>query len=76
VGSGDPRFLFCLNRKGWLLDNVEANEGRLQTAWQEGARVALVFPRYADAVSGFLRDHAEPIDVPGDIRAYTLRPPK
>lgn len=69
VGSGDPRFLFCLNRKGWLLDS----ESGLTRAWQEGARVALVFPNRADAVSAFLREHGDLIDIPGDVRAYTLR---
>ncbi|HEX5069321.1 MAG TPA: hypothetical protein VFV78_03825 [Vicinamibacterales bacterium] len=73
VGTGDPRFLFCLNRKGWLLDNLDASQAGLERAWREGARVALVFPQHLDALAGFLSAHADPIDVPGDVRAYRLR---
>jgi dolichyl-phosphate-mannose-protein mannosyltransferase len=41
VGDGDPSFLFCIDRKGWLLPAYQADEAHLRAAWAEGARIAI-----------------------------------
>jgi hypothetical protein len=70
VGTSDPRFLFCLNRKGWLLGDDQTSGEALRLAWEEGARVVLVYPEHAAAVLPFLKDQATEIDVAGPVRAF------
>ena len=74
VGTSDPRYLFCLNRKGWLLDNASTHEAQLRRAWEQGARVALVYPEVAAPVLSFLQDQATEIDVSGPVRVFERKP--
>lgn len=73
IGSGDPRFLFCLDRKGWLLNPDD--EARVRAAWEQGARIALVHPETSEGVLTFLREHGDAVPLPGELRAFRLREP-
>ena len=41
LGSSDPKLLFCIDRRGWLLPSAE-DDGALRTAWEAGARLVVV----------------------------------
>jgi hypothetical protein len=41
---GNPDLLYCLDRRGWLLDGEETNSWRLAEAWRSGGTV-FVIPR-------------------------------
>ena len=53
VGSKSPALLFCLDRKGWLLDPEEASAERLTQIIGEGART-MIIDRSADQALRFL----------------------
>jgi 4-amino-4-deoxy-L-arabinose transferase-like glycosyltransferase len=42
IGQGSPQFLFCIDRKGWVLGAHEADETRVRNTWHEGARLAVL----------------------------------
>ena len=57
VGSKSPALLFCLNRKGWLLDPEEAGAERLAGLAREGADM-MVLEGAAGDTQRFLDEHA------------------
>jgi hypothetical protein len=70
LGTGDPRFLFCADRRGWLFPAGESTEPNLRRAWEEGARVVIVDRSLADeAVKRFLDEHATLLAATGDLEA-------
>ena len=56
VGSKSPALLFCLDRKGWLLDPEEASAERLAGVAREGADMMVLEGAAGDA-QRFLDDH-------------------
>jgi hypothetical protein len=40
LGTSDPKLLFCMDRRGWLLPDIQA-EGELRAAWQSGAKLVI-----------------------------------
>jgi hypothetical protein len=42
VGSQSPALLFCLDRKGWLLDPEQASAERLTQIVREGAKMMII----------------------------------
>jgi len=41
LGTSDPKLLFCMDRKGWVMPSTN-DDGALRTAWQAGARLVVV----------------------------------
>jgi hypothetical protein len=70
----DPKFLFCSNRKGWVLSEGEHTSQAVRTAWAEGA--ALLFLSEASSlpdVEAFAREHGDEVDLGGPFRVFRLR---
>ena len=42
IGDKSPQLLFCIDRKGWLLGDYEADEARIRGIWHDGARLAVL----------------------------------
>jgi hypothetical protein len=73
LGTADPRFLFCTDRKGWLFPAGESTVPNLQRAWEEGAGVVVVQRALADeGVQRFLGEHATVLASTGDLQALRL----
>lgn len=74
VGTADPHFLFCVDRKGWLLSGSDADEAHIRQAWKDGARVATVPASFDDeAVRRFLADNGTVIPTSGALEIVKLR---
>jgi hypothetical protein len=70
VGDEDPRFLFCIDRKGWLLPAYLVDDAHLRTAWQGGAKIAIAPHSLANpdasrflAETGTLAIHGQDADI-------------
>jgi hypothetical protein len=46
VADSNPKWLFCADRKGWLLAPPDSTALAVQTAWREGARLAALPPSF------------------------------
>jgi hypothetical protein len=71
---GDPKYLFCMNRKGWLLDRLESTVHRVGTAWREGARYAYAHPTDTPHdVLAYLDEIGTRLPIAGPLHVYRLR---
>jgi hypothetical protein len=71
---GDPKYLFCMNRKGWLFDRLESTVHRVGTAWREGARYAYAHPTTTPPdVLAYLEEIGTRLPIAGPLHAYQLR---
>jgi hypothetical protein len=71
-GTTDPRWLFCMDRKGWVLPSTA--EADLRDAWTDGARLVVV-PRSSDTpgVRAFLSEHGTRVFVSLDADVIRLQ---
>jgi len=69
MDTSDPSFLFCIDRKGWLLNGADSDRRHLEEARAEGARIA-VMPRTPqdDRVRQYLEEHAADLAASRDLR--------
>ena len=73
---GDPKYLFCMHRKGWLFDRLESTVFRVGAAWREGARYAFAHPATTPPdVLAYLGEIGTPVPLAGPLRAFKLRDP-
>jgi hypothetical protein len=73
VGTADPRFLFCIDRKGWLFPVVDSDDAHIRRAWSEGARIAVVPSSLEGAgVDAFLEQHGTPLASSAEQRVFRL----
>lgn len=71
---GDPKYLFCMNRKGWLFDRLESTVFRVGDAWQKGARYAYAHPTTTPAdVLAYLDEIGTRLPIAGPLNVYRLR---
>ena len=71
VGSKSPALLFCLDRKGWLLDGEEARPQRLAEILDEGPRTIIV-EHTAEEAHRFLRDKSRIALTTGSWTVYRI----
>ena len=74
VGSKSPALLFCLDRKGWLLDPEEARPSRLAEVKQQGARTIIV-QHLTEEIRLFLDQHGRLSHRTGSWSVYRLASP-
>jgi hypothetical protein len=72
--EGDPKWLFYMNRRGWLFDEREAIDFRIKAAWHDGARYAFVArsmrsPEPADSAAQIGKE----LPIPGPFRVFQLK---
>ena len=73
VGTSDPKLLFCIDRKGWLLPS--ADEGAIRAAWDAGARLAVVPKSSTNAAAQrFLAENGSPVLSTLDADVFRLPP--
>jgi hypothetical protein len=73
VGTSDPKLLFCIDRKGWLLPS--ADEGAIRASWEAGARLAVVPKSSTNAAARrFLAENANPAISTLDVDVFRLPP--
>jgi hypothetical protein len=62
LGTSDPKLLFCMDRKGWLIPSVE-DDSAIRRAWETGAKL-VVAPKASlgDNVRHFLTENGDVID--------------
>jgi hypothetical protein len=74
VGYNDPKLLFCMDRRGWLLPSYEADEVHLRSAWEGGARIAVVPDGVQDAgARRLLNEVGKPLFRAGSLQVFGLR---
>jgi hypothetical protein len=75
VGYSDPKFLFCADRKGWLLSDVrDPDDPRVTDALESGARVAILAADVNPAVREAIGGRAGPVLFAGtEFIAYRLQ---
>jgi hypothetical protein len=60
--TSDPSFLFCIDRKGWLLPAWESDEGHIQDAARQGGAVVVISTTSQNRpVVQFLEEHGTKI---------------
>jgi hypothetical protein len=75
LGSSDPKLLFCIDRKGWLLPSPE-DESALRTAWEGGARLVVVPRSFPDgSVRRFLAETGSVVLATIETDVVRLQPP-
>jgi hypothetical protein len=73
LGTSDPKLLFCIDRKGWLVPS--ADEGAVRTAWEGGARLVVVPTASTDpSVQRFLAENASPVISTLEAGVFRLGP--
>jgi hypothetical protein len=59
AGNNDPLFLYCIDRKGWLLSPAESDRAHILDAYRNGAGVAIFLaPATDDDLRRFLAESA------------------
>lgn len=72
--DADPKFLFCMDRKGWVLGGEETSVHRVRTAWTEGARYAFLSDGLERPdVRALLDEIGTPLEIGGPFRTYRLK---
>lgn len=72
--DADPKWLFCVDRKGWVLAGHDATVHRLQTARNEGATLAFLSKSASMAeIDAYLAQSGVPVPLDGPFRVYRLR---
>jgi hypothetical protein len=74
VGNNDPKLLFCIDRKGWLLAWFEADEPHVRSAWNAGAKLAIVQRANQNAdLRRFLTEVGTPVPSGRNVDAEVFR---
>jgi hypothetical protein len=73
LGTSDPKWLFCMDRKGWAIP-AATDVASLRDAWTAGARLVVV-PRMLDGgnVREFLSEHGTTVLSTLDAELVRLR---
>jgi hypothetical protein len=75
VEDNNPKVMFCMDRKGWLLTAAESDDARLEATWRQGATVAVVpGGRTAGPAGTWVTAHGAPIFANPAMTVYRLRP--
>jgi len=73
IGQGSPQFLFCIDRKGWVLGTHEADEARVRNTWHEGARLAVLLHAFdAPEIRRWLADNGRLVLNTPTLELYRL----